>query len=169
MAGELQSQATEIQNVVSRVKDYDIIWTPEGGTAEALEYSGFTMPGRAEATSYNLPTNLRNIQESAGDGAYNAFVVQVPVSLAKYKAWHDQYGKTGTIEIKSIVDASLTLTFNVTLSAIGDFTGAMDAINAIDITFQMTRIPCSRRIKLRISTLNMRYIIYRIFFIHNCK
>lgn len=140
MPEEIVSQATEVANVVSKVKDYDIIWTPVGGTARALEYAGFTLPGRAEATTYNLPTNLRNIQESAGDGAYNAFVVQVPVSFASYREWHDQYGKSGTIKIQSIVDSTLNITFNVTLSAIGDFTGALESINAIDITFQMTRI-----------------------------
>lgn len=138
MPEEIVSQATEVANVVSKVKDYDIIWTPVGGTARALEYAGFTLPGRAEATTYNLPTNLRNIQESAGDGAYNAFVVQVPVSFASYREWHDQYGKSGTIKIQSIVDSTLNITFNVTLSAIGDFQGALESINAIDITFQMT-------------------------------
>lgn len=135
---EKKSQAVEVANVVSKVKDYDVIWTPKNGEARALEYSGFTLPGRAEATTYNLPTNLRNIQESAGDGAYNAFVVQVPVSFASYREWHNQYGKSGTIEIVSIEDPELNISFNVTLSAIGDFTGALDSINAIDITFQMT-------------------------------
>lgn len=138
MANEVQSAAQQVANVVSKVKDYDITWTPTGGTAKALEYSGFTMPGRAEASTYNLVTNLRNIQQSGGDGAYNAFVVQVPVSLAAFKEWHDEYGKSGTLTIASLVNTSLSLTFNVTLSAIGDFTGAMDSISAIDLTFQMT-------------------------------
>jgi hypothetical protein len=138
MAEIQQSAATQVANVITKVKEYDIVWTPKDGEAKTLEYAGFTLPGRAEASTYNLPTNLRNIQESAGDGAYNAFVLQVPVSLAAYKDWHGQYGKSGTLRITSLVDSSLTLGFNVTLSAIGDFTGAMDAINAVDITFQMT-------------------------------
>jgi hypothetical protein len=138
MAEEIKSQATEVANVVSKVKDYDIFWTPVGGEARALEYAGFTLPGRAEATTYNLPTNLRNIQESAGDGAYNAFVVQVPLSFASYREWHNQYGKSGTIKIVSLITPELNITLNVTLSAIGDFTGALESINAIDITFQMT-------------------------------
>lgn len=119
----MASTAQEVANVISRVKDYDLILTLGEGTGVALEYSGFTMPGRAEASTYNLVTNLRNIQESAGDGAYNAFVVQVPVSLAAYREWHDKYGQSGTLEIKSTVDASLSLKFNVTVSAIGDFSG----------------------------------------------
>lgn len=119
----MASAAQQVNNVISRVKDYDLTLTLEGGQAEVLEYSGFTMPGRAEASTYNLVTNLRNIQESAGDGAYNAFVVQVPVSLESYKAWHDKYGKSGTLTIASTLDSSLTLSFNVTVSAIGDFSG----------------------------------------------
>lgn len=138
MAEEIKSQATEVANVVSKVKDYDIFWTPQGGEARALEYAGFTLPGRAEATTYNLPTNLRNIQESAGDGAYNAFVVQVPVSFASYRKWHDEYGKSGTIKIQSIVEPELNITLKVTLSAIGDFAANLDSITAIDITFQLT-------------------------------
>lgn len=134
----MASAAQQVENVISRVKDYDLTLTLDGGQAEVLEYSGFTMPGRAEASTYNLVTNLRNIQESAGDGAYNAFVVQVPVSLESYKAWHDKYGKTGTLKIASTVETSLALTFKVTVSAIGDFSGAMDSINPIDITLQMT-------------------------------
>lgn len=130
--------ATEVSNVVSKVKDYSITWSPAQGTSRELEYSGFTLPGRAEASTYNLVTNLRNIQESGGNGEYNAFVVQVPVSLASFKAWHDEYGKSGTLKIQSTIDDSLALTFNVTLSAIGDFQGAMDSINPVDITFQMT-------------------------------
>ena len=131
------SSATQVQNVISRVKDYDLTLTLDG-TSKVLEYSGFTMPGRAEATTYNLVTNLRNIQESAGDGAYNAFVVQVPVSLASYKEWHDLYGKSVTLTIASTVEPTLTLTFKVSLSSIGDFTGALDSISPIDITLQMT-------------------------------
>lgn len=130
--------ATKVENVVTKVKDYSLTWTPKDGTGKELEYSGFTMPGRAEASTYNLVTNLRNIQESGGDGAYNAFVVQVPVSLASYKEWHDEYGKSGTLKIQSTVDTSLSLTFNVTLSSIGDFTGSLDSINPVDISFQMT-------------------------------
>jgi hypothetical protein len=119
----MASAAQQVENVISRVKDYDLTLTLDGGEAEVLEYSGFTMPGRAEASTYNLVTNLRNIQESAGDGAYNAFVVQVPVSLESYKKWHDNYGKTGTLKIASTVETSLALTFKVTVSAIGDFSG----------------------------------------------
>ena len=130
--------AQQVENVVSKVKDYSITWTPKDGTAKELEYSGFTLPGRAEASTYNLVTNLRNIQESGGDGEYNAFVLQVPVSLASFKEWHDEYGKSGTLKIASTIDPELALTFNVTLSAIGDFSGAMDSINPVDITFQMT-------------------------------
>jgi hypothetical protein len=133
----MSSAATKIENVISRVKDYDLTLTL-GETSKVLEYIGFTMPGRAEATTYNLVTNLRNIQESAGDGAYNAFVVQVPVSLASYKEWHDLYGQTGTLTIASTVTPALTLTFEVTLSSIGDFSGALDSISPIDITLQMT-------------------------------
>ena len=134
----MASAAQIVENVVSKVKDYDLTLKLGDGQARALEYSEFTLPGRAEATTYNLVTNLRNIQESAGDGEYNAFVVKVPLSLASYKQWHDLYGESGTLTLASTVNPELALTFNVTLSAIGDFTGSIDAINPIDITLQMT-------------------------------
>ena len=130
--------AQQVDNVVTKVKDYSLTWAPKDGTSRELEYSGFTLPGRAEASTYNLVTNLRNIQESGGDGAYNAFVVQVPVSLASYKAWHEEYGKSGTLKIQSTIDTELSLTFNVTLSSIGDYSGSFDSINPVDISFQMT-------------------------------
>lgn len=134
----MASAAQIVENVVSKVKDYDLTLKLGEGEGRALEYSEFTVPGRAEATTYNLVTNLRNIQESAGDGEYNAFVVKVPVSLASYREWHNLYGQSGTLKLASTVNPELSITFNVTLSAIGDFTGAIDAINPIDITLQMT-------------------------------
>lgn len=134
----MSSAATEISNVMSKVKDYDVYVLLSGGVSGAVEYAGLTLPGRAGATSYNLLTNLRNIQESAGDGEYNSFVLSVPVSLAQWKVWHDSYDKAGKIEIKSTIDPTLSAAINVRLSEIADFDGAFDAINPVDISFQMT-------------------------------
>lgn len=133
----MASSATQVPNVISKTKDYDVTVSISGSAAEALEYAGITLPGRGEASTYNLITNLRNIQESAGDGEYNALVVQVPMSLATYKTWHDRYDLSGQVTFASTEDASLSLGFNVRVAGIGDWEGAFDAINPIDITFNM--------------------------------
>lgn len=61
----MASAATQVENVVSKVKDYDVTFTPTGGEAMVLEYTSWMLPGRSEASTYNLITNLRNIEESA--------------------------------------------------------------------------------------------------------
>jgi hypothetical protein len=63
----MSSAATQIDNVVSKIKEYDVTFTPAEGEAMVLEYTSWMLPGRSEASSYNLVTNLRNIEESAGD------------------------------------------------------------------------------------------------------
>lgn len=131
------SSASEVQNVISKVKDYDVLVGLTGTTPAAIEYAGITLPGRAEASTYNLITNLRNIQESAGDGEYNALTVQVPMSIAEYKKWHGNYDVSGQVIFQSTIDASLSCGFNVRVGGIGDFDGAFDAINPIDITFNV--------------------------------
>lgn len=136
----MASQAEQVANVISKPKDYDITWTPTGGTAKVLEYSQWMLPGKSEAASYNLITNLRNIEESAGDGTFNTLTIQVPVSITSYKEWLDDYDKAGTLTIASTVDQTLTITFNVRVNTIGDFTGAMESINAIDIGFKVISI-----------------------------
>lgn len=133
----MASAATQVQNVISKTKDYDVYVSVNGGTSEALEYAGITLPGRGEASTYNLITNLRNIQESAGDGEYNALVVQVPMSLANYKEWHGNYDLSGQIIFKSTIDPTLSAGFNVRVAGLGDWEGAFDAINPIDLTFNM--------------------------------
>lgn len=116
------SQAVQVENVISKAKDYDITFTPTGGTAKVLEYTQWMLPGKSEASSYNLVTNLRNIEESAGDGTFNTLTIGVPVSIAAYKEWLDLYDVAGTLTIASIVDATLSITFNVRVNTIGDFT-----------------------------------------------
>lgn len=61
----MASQAEQVANVVSKIKEYDVTFTPEGGEAMVLEYTSWMLPGKSEASSYNLVTNLRNIEESA--------------------------------------------------------------------------------------------------------
>lgn len=134
------SNAVQVENVISKAKDYDITWTPTGGEAKALEYTQWMLPGKSEASSYNLVTNLRNIEESAGDGTFNTLTIGVPVSIAAYKEWLDNYDKDGTLKIASVVDDQLAITFNVRINTIGDFTGALDSINAVDIGFKVLSI-----------------------------
>ena len=134
----MSSQATQVSNVISKTKDYDVfVKLPLSGEFAAIEYAGITLPGRSEASTYNLITNLRNIQESAGDGEYNALVIQVPMSLATYKEWHSKYDEAAQIKFQSTLDSTLSAGFNCRLAGIGDWDGAFDAINPIDITFNM--------------------------------
>lgn len=134
------SNAVQVENVISKAKDYDLTWTPTGGEAKVLEYTQWMLPGKSEASSYNLLTNLRNIEESAGDGTFNTLTVGVPVSIAAYKEWLNDYDKDGTLKIASTVDPELSITFNVRINTIGDFTGALDSINAVDIGFKVQSI-----------------------------
>ena len=60
----MPSQATQIENIISKIKEYDVTFTPTSGEAMVLEYTSWMLPGRSEASSYNLVTNLRNIEES---------------------------------------------------------------------------------------------------------
>ena len=136
----MPSTATQIENVISKIKEYDVTFTPEGGEAMVLEYTSWMLPGRSEASSYNLVTNLRNIEESSGDGTINTLTVGVPMSIAQYKKWMDLYDKAGTLKIASTVDVSLKISFNVRLNTIGDFTGAMDSISSCDIGFKVLSI-----------------------------
>lgn len=140
MAEDIKSSAVQVENVISKAKDYDITWTPTGGEARVLEYTQWMLPGRSEASSYNLITNLRNIEESAGDGTFNTLTIGVPVSIAAYKEWLNDYDKEGTLKIASIVDSSLAITFKVRINTIGDFTGALESINAVDIGFKVIEI-----------------------------
>ena len=133
----MSSAATQVENVISKTKDYDVYVSISGGDFAALEYAGITLPGRGEASTYNLITNLRNIQESAGDGEYNALVVQVPLSLANYKQWHNNYDLSGQIKFQSTIDPSLSAGFNVRVAGLGDWEGSFDAINPVDVTFNM--------------------------------
>lgn len=134
------SAAVMVENVISKAKDYDVTWTPTDGDAEVLEYAQWMLPGRSEASSYNLITNLRNIEESAGDGTFNTLTISVPLSIAAYKKWQGQYDKAGTLTIASTVDPTLSITFNARISSLGDFTGALNSINAIDIGFKVISI-----------------------------
>lgn len=134
------SKATEIQNVVSKIKDYDVTFTPEGGEAMVLEYTSWMLPGRSEASSYNLVTNLRNIEESSGDGTINTLNVGVPMSIAQYRKWMELYDKKGTLKIQSTISENISITFNVRLNTIGDFAGAMDSISSCDIGFKVLSI-----------------------------
>jgi hypothetical protein len=131
------SNAVQVENVVSKVKDYDVTWTPTDGEPQVLEYTQWMLPGKSEASSYNLITNLRNIEESAGDGTFNTLTISVPISIAKYKEWLDFYDKAGTLKIASIVDPELAITFNVRVNTIGDFTGSLDSINSVDVGFKV--------------------------------
>lgn len=137
----MSSQAVQVENVISKAKDYDITWTPQGGTAKVLEYTQWMLPGRSEAASYNLITNLRNIEESAGDGTFNTLTIGVPLSIASYKEWLADYDKAGTLTIASVLDNNLSITFPVRINTIGDFTGALDSINAVDIGFKVLANP----------------------------
>lgn len=137
----MSSQAVQVENVISKAKDYDITWTPQNGTAKVLEYTQWMLPGRSEASSYNLITNLRNIEESAGDGTFNTLTIGVPLSIASYKEWLADYDKAGTLEIASVLDPELSITFPVRINTIGDFTGALDSINAVDIGFKVLANP----------------------------
>lgn len=134
------SNAVQVENVISKAKDYDLTWTPTGGEAKVLEYTQWMLPGKSEASSYNLLTNLRNIEESAGDGTFNTLTVGVPVSIAAYKEWLNDYDKDGTLKIASTVDPELSITFNVRINTIGDFTGSLDSINAVDVGFKVQSI-----------------------------
>lgn len=136
----MSSQAVQVENVVSKVKDYDVTFTPQGGEAMVLEYTSWMLPGKSEAGSYNLITNLRNIEESAGDGTFNTLTVGVPVSIASYKQWVELYDKAGTLKIASILDPELSITFNVRMNTIGDFQGSLDSINAVDLGFKVLSI-----------------------------
>ena len=134
------SNAVQVENVISKAKDYDLTWTPTGGEAKVLEYTQWMLPGKSEASSYNLLTNLRNIEESAGDGTFNTLTVGVPVSIAAYKEWLNDYDKDGTLKIASTVDTDLSITFNVRINTIGDFQGSLDSINAVDVGFKVLSI-----------------------------
>lgn len=134
------SKATQVENIISKIKEYDVVFTPESGEAMNLEYTSWMLPGRSEASSYNLVTNLRNIEESSGDGTLNTLTVGVPMSIAQYKKWMDLYDKAGTLSITSLVDSSLGITFNVRLNTIGDFQGQMDSISSCDIGFKVIEI-----------------------------
>lgn len=134
------SNAVQVENVVSKVKDYDVTFTPTDGEAMVLEYTSWMLPGKSEASSYNLITNLRNIEESAGDGTFNTLTVGVPISIATYKKWLDLYDKAGTLKIASIVDPELEITFNVRVNTIGDFNGDLSSINAVDLGFKVLSI-----------------------------
>ena len=138
----MPSKAVQVENTISKVKDYDVIWTPQGGQAKILEYTQWMLPGKSEASSYNLITNLRNIEESSGDGTFNTLTISVPVSIAAYKEWLNDYDKAGTLKIASTIEGqtALAITFNVRINVIGDFTGALDSINAIDIGFKVLSI-----------------------------
>lgn len=135
MPDENKSAAVQVENVISKAKDYDVTWD---GTA--LEYTQWMLPGKSEASSYNLVTNLRNIEESAGDGTFNTLTISVPVSIAAYKQWLNQYDKAGVLKIASIVDPTLAISFNARINTIGDFTGALDSINSVDIGFKVLSI-----------------------------
>ena len=138
----MPSQAVQVENVISKSKDYDVTWTPQDGEAKVLEYTQWMLPGKSEASSYNLITNLRNIEESAGDGTFNTLTISVPVSIAAYKEWLDDYDKAGTLKIASTLEGQedLAITFNVRINTIGDFTGALDSINAVDVGFKVLSI-----------------------------
>lgn len=137
---DIVSNATEVENVISKIKEYDVVFTPQGGQAMTLEYTSWMLPGRSEASSYNLVTNLRNIEESAGDGTFNTLTVGVPMSMAQYKTWIGLYDKAGTLSITSLVDATLGITFEVRCNNIGDFQGSMDSISSCDIGFKVIKI-----------------------------
>lgn len=117
------SNAVQVENVISKCKDYDVTWTPTDGEPQVLEYTQWMLPGKSEASSYNLITNLRNIEESAGDGQFNTLTISVPISLAKYKEWLGFYDKAGTLKIASVVDTELAITFNVRINTIRRFYG----------------------------------------------
>ena len=134
------SNAVQVENTISKVKDYDVTFTPTDGEAMVLEYTSWMLPGKSEASSYNLVTNLRNIEESAGDGTFNTLTVGVPISIATYKKWLDLYDKAGTLKIASVVDSELSITFNVRVNTIGDFNGDLSSINAVDIGFKVISI-----------------------------
>jgi hypothetical protein len=138
----MSSKAVQVENVVSKAKDYDITWTPQGGEPKVLEYTQWMLPGKSEASSYNLVTNLRNIEESAGDGTFNTLTIGVPVSIAAYKEWLEDYDKAGTLKIASTIEGQedLAITFNVRINTIGDFTGALDSINAVDLGFKVLSV-----------------------------
>ena len=134
------SNAVQVENVISKAKDYDITFTPNEGEAKVLEYTQWMLPGKSEASSYNLITNLRNIEESAGDGTFNTLTIGVPVSIASYKEWLGLYDKAGTLKIASVLEPTLAITFEVRVNTIGDFTGALDSINAVDLGFKVLGI-----------------------------
>lgn len=134
------SNATQVENVISKIKEYDVTFTPTDGESMVLEYTSWMLPGRSEASSYNLVTNLRNIEESAGDGTFNTLNVGVPMSIAQYKKWLDLYDKAGTLKIASLVNTELSITFNVRINTIGDFQGQMDSISSADIGFKILSI-----------------------------
>lgn len=137
--------ATQLPNVISKAKDYDVSFN---GTS--LEFTSWMLPGKSEASSYNLITNLRNIEESAGDGTFNTLIITLPCSIASYKEWVGKYDTTGTLSISAIAADGETgeqvtgggpsISFDVRVNTIGDFTGAMDSINAIDIGFKVLKI-----------------------------
>lgn len=138
----MSSSATKIQNVISKAKDYDLTLALEGGESKVLEYTSWMLPGKSEASSYNLITNLRNIEQSAGDGSFNTLTISVPVSIATYQEWLNAYDKAGTLTIASTVEGATncSITFRVRVNTIGDFTGALDSINSVDIGFKVLGI-----------------------------
>ena len=138
----MASSATKVTNVVSKIKEYDVTFTPQGGEAMVLEYTSWMLPGKSEASSYNLITNLRNIEQSAGDGSFNTLTVGVPISIAQYKKWLGLYDKAGTLTIASTVEGATdcSITFNVRINTIGDFNGDLSSINAVDIGFKVISI-----------------------------
>ena len=138
----MASSATKVTNVVSKIKEYDVTFTPQGGEAMVLEYTSWMLPGKSEASSYNLITNLRNIEQSAGDGSFNTLTVGVPISIVQYKTWLGLYDKAGTLTIASTVEGATdcSITFNVRINTIGDFNGDLSSINAVDIGFKVISI-----------------------------
>lgn len=134
------SNAVQVENVISKIKEYDVTFTPTDGEAMVLEYTSWMLPGKSEASSYNLVTNLRNIEESAGDGTFNTLNVGVPMSIVQYKKWLDLYDKAGTLKIASLINTDLSITFNVRINTIGDFQGQMDSISSADIGFKILSI-----------------------------
>lgn len=133
----MSSQAVQVENVVKKAKDYDVFFNDV-----ALEYTSWMLPGRSEASTYNLITNLRNIEESAGDGTLNTLTIGVPCSIAGYKEWQSKYDTAGVLKIASTIEGqeALQISFNVRLSSIGDFTGDLSSINAIDLGFKVLSI-----------------------------
>lgn len=133
----MSSAAVQVENTISKVKDYDVFFDNT-----ALEYTSWMLPGRSEASTYNLITNLRNIEESAGDGTMNTLTIGVPCSIATYKEWQAKYDTAGVLKIASTLEGqeNLKISFNVRLASIGDFNGDLSSINPIDLGFKVLSI-----------------------------